>query len=148
MIKVYLAGRIDEKNLTPAYEWREYASELLLQQKMRPINPMKNLVYKDAVTGKVQRHEYINDFDYIYHQDIQLLEDSNYLLVNMTDMGEGFGTTFEIGYATALDIPVYGYAKDFPDHLFINNAVNIKPSITDCVDAIMDDVINGVLPLV
>ena len=148
MIKVYLAGRIDEEDLTPAYEWREYVSQLLLEKGLLAINPMKNLVYRDEITGKILRHDYINDFDYVYHQDIQLLKDSDYLLVNMRDMGEGFGTTFEIGYATALDKPVYGYGKDFPDHLFINNAVNIKASATNCVDAIMDDVSKGVLPLV
>lgn len=105
MIKVYLAGRIQEDNVTEAMKWRLEAVKALASYGMIALNPLDGFVELND-SGDYIRLPFVTD-RLIFYRYVEMLEEANAIILNTKDLVEGLDSMFEIGYAYAHGLPIY-----------------------------------------
>ena len=124
---IYLAGKIDEDNLQESYLWRKKVGMQLARLGFEPIDPLRNVVI-DARYGEELSLMAGIDNEYIFQRDLQDIERSIFVLVNLSMFPDGVGTYCEIGYAYAKGISVIGWnpkaRKEKISHMFIENMLH------------------------
>lgn len=119
MISVYLCGPMAGKTLEEAAEWRKYVARVLEPLGFRIISPIrgeeKNLVEDGKFTvdgeGRGTKNPVMHPKS-IYTRDMFDIRQSDILLANLAGAPQSStGSTFELGYAAALSIPILMVAE-------------------------------------
>ena len=124
---IYLAGKINEEDLQESYFWRKKVGVALAKLGYEPIDQLRNVVI-DARYGDKPSLVAGIDNNYIFKRDLQDIDRSTFILVNLSMFPDGVGTYCEIGYAYAKGISVLGWnpqnRKETINHMFIKNMVH------------------------
>lgn len=118
MKKVYLSN-----NDILSFDFKERVRlkiELCKRYNLMGVNPIEYLTIKSNTDLEMKKSLLNNNLD--------LLKESDYVIVDITPFrGANCSTTsaFEIGYASALNKPIFAYSSD--DRSYINRAINTLP---------------------
>ena len=140
MITVYLAGPISRVTFNQATKWRIEAAALLNTLGIETFDPMLNkhepegglnaIITQDDALSSMTKEQ-------VFNRDMDNIDMSDVLLVNLIDFHGSIGTPFEIGRAWAEGVPtvVFGAGR-WESHPFSTAFSYIALDLQEAVDII------------
>lgn len=100
MFNIYLAGAMENVSNEEAKNWREVTKSLFADSSVRCISPVDYYLYDS--------NDYTNDSE-VFRFDLHMIDKSDVVLVNLSNLRKSVGTCDEILYSYMNDIPVIGF---------------------------------------